>query len=227
MEVWQLCWCGASSPLRPISMGSDRKEWLETSWGKYWDNSVSELKEPCFREETTEEDQVKTCVQCSFLDKIKLSCLNSVILSETMTWLKHQLLWWGLHLHVPHPTHSKEEVLPCWLAPGTSSWSSWEQGSRLPVAPWSMCWGSYSSHLHVLTVTVRSRGTRHPERINTLEELVKENVSNDFRPDEWDECLFLLILSLCVDRAMMWSISCSDTWGNTGVRSERSETPVS
>lgn len=35
MEVLQLCWWRASSLFEPVSMDSDRKEWLETSWEKY------------------------------------------------------------------------------------------------------------------------------------------------------------------------------------------------
>lgn len=33
-------------------MDSDRNEWLEMSWEKYWDNSDSELRDSCFKSKT-------------------------------------------------------------------------------------------------------------------------------------------------------------------------------
>lgn len=50
MERLQLLrWWSASSLFEAVSMDSHRNELLDISWEKYWDSSVSELRESCWR----------------------------------------------------------------------------------------------------------------------------------------------------------------------------------
>lgn len=193
IEVVQLCWWRASSLFKSITTVSDRNEWLETSWEKYWDNSASELRDPCFRIMKMEErwkpqphisevvlhnklfGQIKQLMKFNCWTYIKIT-ITSLHLFELKIKEENKHQFWGLGLDTPtcdclcdrlilmhHLRRVKSSLyefsydiwiilnqhLLYWQAQGISSWSSWEQGNRLPACPSLLGSGSYRTDLQI------------------------------------------------------------------------------